>query len=539
MISDKKSVQYLLSFLKQKGISDVVLCPGSRNAPFILSFTADSHFQITSYFDEKVAAFIALGMAKNKQKPVVLVCTSGSAVLNFAPAIVEAYYQNIPLWIFTADRPLEWEGKGENQTIHQLEIYKNYITRSVQLEETITLQKAQHLFDDIVCNDFKGPIHFNFPFSEPLYKTVEIDSIQFKIAEKKIKEVEIPEIPPHSKIAIYVSELLPNNPLKQTLEELAKWDHVLIFTEINSNCIAPAFLSRVDHVFSETIPEIYKPDVLITIGGAMISKRARNFFKSNPQIQHIDIAEYPRTWNNISNNFFFILSNHFDTTLKNLIKIEDSCISKEFKSYWNNKEIESKSYLKKYLEHAKYSEYKICNTLVAQAPQNSTIFWGNSSAIRYGGWSMWQERPDLKHISNRGTSGIEGVLATAIGWKKANPKDHIVCILGDISALYEVNSFLAMNEIESMTVIVLNNFGGKIFDNIHPDFSQNAWNAIATPHQQHFEYFAKISNAAYHVFDTLKQENISALLNSTTRQIIEFQFNENTHKDWKEIMGEI
>ena len=131
MISDKKSVQYILSFLKQKEISDVVLCPGSRNAPFILSFTADSHFQITSYFDEKVAAFMALGMAKNKQKPVVLVCTSGSAVLNFAPAIVEAYYQNIPLWIFTADRPLGWEGKGENQTIHQLEIYKNYITMIV------------------------------------------------------------------------------------------------------------------------------------------------------------------------------------------------------------------------------------------------------------------------------------------------------------------------------------------------------------------------------------------------------------------------
>jgi 2-succinyl-5-enolpyruvyl-6-hydroxy-3-cyclohexene-1-carboxylate synthase len=270
----------------------------------------------------------------------------------------------------------------------------------------------------------------------------------------------------------------------------------------------------------------------------MISKRARNFFKSNPQIQHIDIAEYPRTWNNISNNFFFILSNRFDVILKKLLKIENSCIDKEFKSYWKNIEIESKSYIKKYLEHAKYSEYKICNTLVAQAPQNSTIFWGNSSAIRYGGWSMWQERPDLKHISNRGTSGIEGVLATAIGWKKTNPKKHLICVLGDISAMYEVNSFLAMNEIESMTVIVLNNFGGKIFDNIHPQFSEKAWQAIATPHQQHFEYFAKISNADYHVFDRLEKENISALHNTTTRQIIEFQFNENTHKDWKKIMGE-
>jgi 2-succinyl-5-enolpyruvyl-6-hydroxy-3-cyclohexene-1-carboxylate synthase len=458
-------------------------------------------------------------------------------VLNFAPAIVEAYYQNIPLWIFTADRPLGWEGKGENQTIHQLEIYKNYITRSVQLEETITLQKAQHLFDDIVCNDFKGPIHFNFPFSEPLYKTVEIDSVQFEISEKKIKEVEIPEIPPHSKIAILVSESLPNLELNDLLANIGKRDDVIILTELNSNSYSEYHLTRIDAILKDEMESHFYPDFLITIGGPIISKRARNFFKKIPNLIQIDLATYPRKWKLTENDTISINYAHLKEVLTKLFNLKDSCISKEFKSYWINKENAALLASKRYLDSISYSEYKVCQAIIENTPKDSVIFWGNSSAIRYGGWSMWQERPDLKHISNRGTSGIEGVLATAIGWKKANPKDHIVCILGDISALYEVNSFLAMNEIESMTVVVLNNFGGKIFDNIHPDFSQKAWNAIATPHQQHFEYFAKISNAAYHVFDTLEQENISALLHTTTRQIIEFQFNENTHKDWKEIMG--
>lgn len=537
MISDKKSVQYILSFLKQKEIEDVVLCPGSRNAPFILSFSEDSHFKITSYFDEKVAAFMALGIAKNKQKPVVLVCTSGSAVLNFAPAIVEAYYQNIPLWVFTADRPKGWEGKGENQTIHQHEIYKNYITHSIELDENISVNDAQNIFENLIESNTNGPIHINFPFSEPLYKTTETDSVQFEFTEKKRKDLKFPEIPSDSKIAIYVSEFLPNQELNDLLAMMAERDNVIVFAELNSNVSSQYHLTRIDAILKEDIETHYYPEFLITIGGPIISKRARNFFKKIPNLTQIDLASYPRKWKLTENTSISIQYNYLKEVFQNLLKIKDSCINKEFKSYWLDKEKAALLASKRYLNSVSYSEYKVCQSIIENTSKDSVIFWGNSSAIRYGGWSMWQDRNDLKHISNRGTSGIEGVLATAIGWKIANPKDHIVCVLGDISALYEVNSFLAMNEIESMTVIVLNNFGGKIFDNIHPEFSQKAWNVIATPHKNSFEHFAKIANASYEVFDTLHNVSLPNLLQKTKKQIIEFQFNENTHKDWKDIMG--
>jgi 2-succinyl-5-enolpyruvyl-6-hydroxy-3-cyclohexene-1-carboxylate synthase len=537
MISDKKSVQYIISFLKQKGILDVVLCPGSRNAPFILSFTEDSHFQITSYFDEKVAAFMALGIAKNKQKPVVLVCTSGSALLNFAPAIVEAYYQNIPLWILTADRPKGWEGKGENQTIHQFEIYKNYIQLSLEMEENLTFEEAQRIMNIVVQNPSNGPIHINFPFSEPLYSMEK--EVLYTFDFEKIIETPItyPNIPFEAKIAIYVSEFLPDKSLNKALETLSQRDDVILFSEINSNCYATSNFTRIDALLNGEIPMEFLPDILITIGGTMLSKRARNFFKKMPQLTHIDIASYPRRWDNLSNHSFFIFSEKIAENIEKLLTNKDSCIGKEFKLFWEKREETSQNAIKSYIESISYSEYKICNHIIQLAPKKSVIFWGNSSAIRYANWSLWQDREDLVHITNRGTSGIEGVLATAIGWKKANPKEHVICVLGDVSALYEVNAFLAMNEIESMTVIVLNNFGGKIFDNIHPQFSEKAWQAIATPHQHSFETIAQLSNAAYHSFNTWHQAEFEKIIANSTKTLIEFQFHENTHLDWKEIMG--
>lgn len=537
MISDKKSVQCIISFLKQKGIMDVVLCPGSRNAPFILSFSEDPHFQITSYFDEKVAAFMALGIAKNKQKPVILVCTSGSAVLNFAPAIVEAYYQNVPLWILTADRPKGWEGKGENQTIQQFDIYKNYIELSLEMEESMTYEEAQRVLKIVAQNSYNGPIHINFPFSEPLYGMEKEISYTFDFEKITKSQLPYPSIPSDAKIAIYVSELLPDKSLNTILETLSQRDDVILFSEINSNCFATSNFTRIDSLLYGEIPTEFLPNVLITIGGSMLSKRARNFFKKMPQLTNVDIASYPRTWDNLVDNSYFILNENIGESVEYLFINKDSCIGKEFKSFWQNREETSQNAIKSYLESISYSEFKICNQIIQNAPKNSAIFWGNSSAIRYANWSLWQDREDLVHITNRGTSGIEGVLATAIGWKKAIPAEHVVCVLGDVSALYEVNAFLAMQEITQLTVIVLNNYGGKIFDNIHPQFSEKAWQAIATPHSLNFETIAQLSNATYYAFNTWNQADFEEIIAKSTNILIEFQFHENTHLDWKEIMG--
>ena len=127
MISDKKAVQDFLRLLSVHGIEHVIITPGSRNAPFSLSLVNHPTIAAHSIVDERSAGFVALGMAQQLAKPVVLICTSGTAALNFAPAIAEAYYQRVPLLVVTADRPMEWIDQGEGQCIRQRDIYRNYV----------------------------------------------------------------------------------------------------------------------------------------------------------------------------------------------------------------------------------------------------------------------------------------------------------------------------------------------------------------------------------------------------------------------------
>ncbi|MFM9006055.1 MAG: thiamine pyrophosphate-binding protein, partial [Flavobacteriales bacterium] len=135
MISDKKPVQDFIQLLDQHHIREIILCPGSRNAPFSLSLAADRRFQLHSVPDERSAAFLALGMAQQLNHTVAMICTSGTATLNFAPALAEAYYQRIPLLIVTADRPLEWIDQGEGQSIRQRNVYRNYVKASYEIAE--------------------------------------------------------------------------------------------------------------------------------------------------------------------------------------------------------------------------------------------------------------------------------------------------------------------------------------------------------------------------------------------------------------------
>mgnify|MGYP000974633318 FL=1 len=174
ILSNKKGVKHIVLALAELGVKEVIICPGSRNAPLVISFNRHPNFNCTSIRDERSAGFFALGKAIESKQPVALVCTSGSAVLNFAPAIVEAFYQRIPLVIITADRPIEWVDQGDGQTIKQHEIYNNYIRKSYTLDgDSADAQKIWHIERSIsegisiATSTNKGPVHFNISLSEP------------------------------------------------------------------------------------------------------------------------------------------------------------------------------------------------------------------------------------------------------------------------------------------------------------------------------------------------------------------------------------
>ena len=178
MTSASLRVQVVVDLLKKHNIKNIVFSPGSRNAPLVIGFNSDDYFSTKVLVDERSAAFFALGMAQQLKEPVAICSTSGSAVVNYSPAIVEAYYQKIPIIVITADRPPEWIDHGEGQSMRQENVYENFIEGSFNLpmldHPDALWQTGVMTNEAIHITKLKSkPVHINFPFREPLYDTVD------------------------------------------------------------------------------------------------------------------------------------------------------------------------------------------------------------------------------------------------------------------------------------------------------------------------------------------------------------------------------
>jgi 2-succinyl-5-enolpyruvyl-6-hydroxy-3-cyclohexene-1-carboxylate synthase len=180
LTSDKVMVQLIVDQCDAYGIKKIVFSPGSRNAPFAIAFDENPFFETIVIHDERVAAFFAVGLAQELNEPVALCCTSGSAALNYYPAVAEAYYRNIPILILTADRPASWVNQGDGQTIVQHELFQSHIRFSLSLDDTHHSKDAIWRAQLDTANGFsylnekwKGPVHFNLGLSEPLYNSIE------------------------------------------------------------------------------------------------------------------------------------------------------------------------------------------------------------------------------------------------------------------------------------------------------------------------------------------------------------------------------
>ena len=298
MISDKKSVQILVNLCEQYGIQNVVFSAGSRNAPLIISFNENQFFNCISIVDERSAAFYALGKAQQLREPVIICCTSGSAALNYAPAISEAYYQNIPLLVITSDRPAKWLNNGEGQMIDQVNIFQNYIHHSYSIPSDLSNENTSLSEIEInsALNDAKAAtnntVHINIPFEEPLYNTIASEDSYIPQYSPKIEErtsltdSEINYISRKwkkaNRILILCGVLEKNTELNNLLKQINENCAVCILTESTANICDLKFISCIDRTLNainknELIN--YAPDLLVSIGGAIISKRIKSFYE--------------------------------------------------------------------------------------------------------------------------------------------------------------------------------------------------------------------------------------------------------------------
>ncbi len=476
-----------------KNINHVVISPGSRNAPLTIGFTHHPDIKPYSIVDERCAAFYALGMAQQLQKPVALVCTSGSALLNYYPAIAEAYYSDIPLVIISADRPVERIDIGDGQTIRQKNVFENHILYSANLHSELVLdseaidkklqqkqfesQKHNEREVNLALNkaiEGKGPVHINVPFYEPLYDLVEnvdVNPLQIlpEIKERTYTENQLngyAELWNKAKRKMVIVGVAQPNIVEQGfLEKLAQDESVIVLTETTSNLNHPEFFTRIDTLIGpiekdENSEELFKklqPEILLTFGGMIVSKKIKAFLRNHQPQQHWHID--PKK----AYNTFFCLNKHFETTVNSFFTHFfplTERVQSDYGTYW--KEVKSKRQVRheEYMDEIPYSDLKAMQEIVPTIPENYIVHLGNSSTIRYAQLFKWKE--SLRIFCNRGTSGIDGSISTSVGAACVNGEPTLM-ISGDLSFFYDSNALWNNYIPKNFRIIILNNNGGGIF----------------------------------------------------------------------------
>ncbi|MCO5233779.1 MAG: 2-succinyl-5-enolpyruvyl-6-hydroxy-3-cyclohexene-1-carboxylic-acid synthase [Chitinophagales bacterium] len=477
-LSSKKGIQHIIMTLATLGLKEVIICPGSRNAPLTISMNRHPHFHCTSIRDERSAAFYALGKAIETQQAVAIICTSGSAALNFAPAICEAFYQRIPLIVLTADRPVEWIDQGDGQTIRQVNVYQNFIRKSYNINGDATssneLWHIAHSTSEgfqIATKTDKGPVHFNIPVSEPLYDIEEIEPylplaftafpIQKSLSDSTIQDL-AKEFSNSSKVMILVGQHIKDENLQEQLSLLSRLDNLVILTESTSNIHHPDFIENIDrcitHLDSEDIHTLL-PDLLITIGGAIISKRIKSLIRKYKPHSHWNIDEYDAFINTYQSLTSPIHIKAIDFFKQIFDHIENN--KSDYRVNWQKKKEVLQKRHQQFSTKCDYSDFKVFEQIYLNIPSNISLHLSNSSPIRYA--QLFDNKNILETWSNRGTSGIDGCTSTVMGAASSSPEKDFLLITGDVSFHYDINALWNESPINNLKIIVINNGGGGIF----------------------------------------------------------------------------
>jgi 2-succinyl-5-enolpyruvyl-6-hydroxy-3-cyclohexene-1-carboxylate synthase len=509
MTSDKKNVQLLAELFVKKGLSDIIISPGSRNAPIIIAFAGKPGVRALSIVDERSAAFFALGMAQQSGKTVAVACTSGSAALNYAPAIAEACYRKVPLLVITADRPPELIDRGYGQTIRQRDVYQNYIKAGfelpVEIEDESTLKEAEKIINEAInLTQFPepGPVHINIPFREPLYgttqETFDPEVTDFEGPEKDVQQF-ISEVAEawnkHTKVMIIAGQQNRDERLNNLLAKFVTDKKTVLLTETTSNLYHEKFIDCIDNVVS-TIKEeavVYQPELLITFGGQVVSKMVKKFLKDHPPVEHWHISPSGER-----------MDTYFK--LKKVIPAQPAAVfgallplitekPEEFAAVWQERKAKVMAKKEQYLQQIPFSDLKVFEFLLASLPENINLHLGNSTPVRYS--QLFGSDPRFHYFSNRGVSGIDGQISTAAGTAFVSDRLNVL-ITGDLGFFYDSNGLMNKYLKPDFKIIVINNGGGGIFRFIDgPSTTEHLEDFFEARHNRKAEKIAEAFEVKY------------------------------------------
>ena len=492
----------------QLGITDVVLSPGSRCAPLTIAFARHPGITVRTVPDERAAAFIGLGIAQAQRRAVALVCTSGTAALNYAPAVAEAFFQQIPLVVFTADRPPEWIDQLDGQTIRQTNLYgahaKGAFTLPVDLTHPDAKWHATRLVNEAINlaqREPAGPVQVNVPLREPFYPKAG-EAIAFD-AVKVIREVEyatvddesFPDLLREIRKSRRVLVVAGQNPPDEELQTNARlfsdntavpvvadgianlnagvaayqvWDDVEL-----SPHVAPDFALHAHDVFLAGLPQerqaALRPDLLITFGQSLISKSLKLFLRAAAPKQHWHVqaaGEAADTFRSLT-RIIRLPPAAFLEGIALEAELDDPAPARQrdYCAAWKQTNTSATDFLADFFQQPNppFNEFSAIQQALALLPDRTALHLANSMAVRYANIIGLPTNRHIEVFANRGTSGIDGCTSTAVGGALAQPGRPVVLLTGDVAFFYDRNAFWQNYPTPNLRVILLNNHAGGIF----------------------------------------------------------------------------
>ena len=469
----------LASQLSARGVRFAILSPGTRNAPLIMALERHSEIRTKVVVDERSAAFMALGYAAISNEPVAIVCTSGTALLNYAPAVAEAYYRKIPLIVISADRPMEWIDQDDSQTIRQFEALGNFVKASYNLpdssEKNIKWYANRQINDALTMalSGRKAPVHINIQLNEPLSETSDFSEEKFRTVELIQPATSIStayarqlgcRLASPRKVMIIAGFIAPSPQLNKALRRLAALPNFIVFTETISNLHGKEFVSRIDTTLSGISSEErdnLAPDVVITLGGALVSRFVKTYLRKVKPKEHwhvglshttVDCFQCLTTRIEIEPEIFF-------PQLASAMQPHKS--PSKYADQWRIARDKAISTHQAYISHAPWCDLKAFSIFMPKIPKGANLQLSNGTSIRYA--QLIGDCGFHRCDCNRGVSGIDGSTSTAIGAALAYTSGMTVLITGDMSAQYDLGAFAADGIPDNFKIIVMCNGGGGIF----------------------------------------------------------------------------
>jgi 2-succinyl-5-enolpyruvyl-6-hydroxy-3-cyclohexene-1-carboxylate synthase len=469
MYTDKKSILQLAALLKAHGIRKIVLCPGSRNIPIVQTLANIPDFTCYPMTDERSAGFFALGQALHGGTPAAVCCTSGTALLNLHPAVAEAFYQQVPLVVISADRPAAWIGQMDGQTLPQPGVFGSLVKKSVDLPEVDSEESewyCNRLINEALLelnHHGKGPVHINVPISEPF----------FKLPVTELPEVRV--ITRYQGLSVYDKDYQPLidrlNRYQRRMAVVGQMNLIYLFDKRYTKMLYKHFAWFTENISNQTVPGVpirniepllcsmnfetqqkMRPELLITYGGHIISKRLKKFLRRHPPVEHWHIAPDGEVVDLYGSLTTVIEMDPFEFLEKIAPMMENR--TPEYPRQWEA--------LSKAIPQAQfdYSEMSAIGAVIKNLPAPCSLHLANSSVVRYA--QLFDIPANVEILSNRGTNGIEGSLSTALGYATASDKLNYLFI-GDLSFFYDMNALWNSNYGANIRILLLNNEGGEIF----------------------------------------------------------------------------